>query len=80
MLESGVLEMKDDYDFKDEVTNSENKENENKKLKTNVSFFQIKTQNIELNQRKYFLCFIDFYIDYNLLISLNIKLVIDYVK
>lgn len=42
MLESGVLEMKDDYDFKDEVTNSENKENENKKLKTNVSFFQIK--------------------------------------
>lgn len=42
MLESGVLEMKDDYDFKDEIHYSENKQNEKKKSKADVSFFFIK--------------------------------------
>jgi hypothetical protein len=39
MLENCVLEMKDDYDFKDEIHYSENKQNEKKKSKTDVSFF-----------------------------------------
>jgi len=36
MLECGVSDMKDDYDFKNEVNYSENKQNEKKKLKTDV--------------------------------------------
>ncbi|XP_027836909.2 testis-expressed protein 2 isoform X2 [Aphis gossypii] len=36
MLECGISDMKDDYDFKNEVNYSENKQNEKKKLKTDV--------------------------------------------
>lgn len=39
MLENGVLEMKDDYNFKDDIFYSENKQSEKKKSKTDVSFF-----------------------------------------
>lgn len=38
MLECDVLNVKDDYDFKDEVCYSENKQNEKKKSKPDVSF------------------------------------------
>lgn len=38
MLECGVLDMKDDYDFKDEYYCPENKQNEKRKSKVDVSF------------------------------------------
>lgn len=41
MLECGVLDLKDDYEFKDEVCYSENKQNERKKSKIDVSFIFI---------------------------------------
>lgn len=37
MLECGISDMKDDYDFKNEVNYSENKQNEKKKSKSDVS-------------------------------------------
>jgi len=37
MLECGISDMKDDYDFKNEVSYSENKQNEKKKSKSDVS-------------------------------------------
>lgn len=38
MLECGLIDIKDDYDFKDKVCYSESKHNEKKKSKTDVSF------------------------------------------
>lgn len=38
MFGCGVFNMKDDYDFKDEVCYSENKSNDRKKTKIDVSF------------------------------------------
>lgn len=38
MLDCGALDLKDDYEFKDEVCYSENKQNEKKKSKLDVSF------------------------------------------
>lgn len=38
MLECGILDMKDDYDFKDEYYCPENKQNEKRKSKVDVSF------------------------------------------
>lgn len=37
MLECGVLDIKDDYNFKDNTCYFENKQNEKKKLKNDVS-------------------------------------------
>lgn len=37
MLECGIFDIKDDYDSKDDICNSENKQNENKKSKIDVS-------------------------------------------
>lgn len=37
MLECGISDMKDDYDFKNEVNYFENKQNEKKKSKSEVS-------------------------------------------
>lgn len=39
MLESNVLNMKDDYDFKDKTSYFDNKQNERKKIKNDVSYF-----------------------------------------
>lgn len=36
-MECGVSEMKDEYDYKNEVNNTENKQIEKKKSKTDVS-------------------------------------------
>jgi len=41
MLECGISDMKDDYDFKNEANYSENKQNEKKKLKTDVRIKKI---------------------------------------
>lgn len=38
MLECDVLDMKDDYDFKDKTSYFDNKQNERKKIKNDVSF------------------------------------------
>lgn len=37
MLECGISDMKDEYDFKNEVNYSENKQNEKKRSKSDVS-------------------------------------------
>jgi len=37
MLECGLSDMKDDYDFKNEANYSENRKNEKKKSKSDVS-------------------------------------------
>lgn len=41
MLECGMLDINDDYDFKDKVCYSKNKLNDKKKFKTNVCLYSL---------------------------------------
>ncbi|XP_060860672.1 testis-expressed protein 2 isoform X2 [Metopolophium dirhodum] len=52
MLECGISDMKDDYDFKNEVSYSENKQNEKKKSKTDVSLNDRKINESEATTSK----------------------------
>jgi len=59
MLECGLLDIKDDYDFNDKVCYSESKQNEKKKSKTDVSFvilFKFKISNYILKDKIIYFC------------------------
>jgi len=59
MLECGISDMKDDYELTDQI-NSENKQNERKKSKMDVSFYPNFNLKYSVYLKQCFLIFITF--------------------